>query len=246
MIVTEKKSKEGKHKNEKDEHKAEMKPVKDAEHPKGERKPVRAAPMTPPVAKTTTIPPATKTAKSPPATGATKTSSATKVTKAPKTPPASRDNRLGKTPPAGKTTKIGVTHPTKGMLCTVLFMVHRSVYIYPPDACLHLDASMHIFLKICVVMKNYTPHAAEPKKPEKPLVSKSPGKARKMMVKPSPPVPHKEQEVKLRAAETSSSPLRSAPKAPRRDRIADAAPRRSEKPTTPATQQVSNSRKLFF
>jgi len=61
-----------------------------------------------------------------------------------------------------------------------------------------------------------------------------------MMVQPSPPIPHKEQEVRLRATETSSPPLASAPKAPRRERIAQPPPRHSEKPTTPSKKEVSN------
>ena len=52
-----------------------------------------------------------------------------------------------------------------------------------------------------------------------------------MVVQPSPPVPHKEQEIRLRAAETTSNSLVMASKHTRRERLAQASMDSSERQT---------------
>ena len=62
-----------------------------------------------------------------------------------------------------------------------------------------------------------------------------------MVIQPSPPVPHKEQEIRLKAAETTSNSVAMASKHTRRERLAQASMDSSEKQTN-----VSNATMLLL
>ena len=62
-----------------------------------------------------------------------------------------------------------------------------------------------------------------------------------MVIQPSPPVPHKEQEIRLKATETTSNSVVMVSKHTRRERLAQASMDSSEKQTN-----VSNGTMLLY